>query len=251
MKNRILALSLATAAALALPAHAAFKCVDEKGRTYIGDTPPEACAKVVMYEVTRGGQVIRTIQPTLTEEQVKARIEEDERKKEAEKAAFEQKRKDLALLATYSTEAELDVARDRNIEPINARIKLAQERIGDIDKRNKQLDEELEFYKAGKSGKSKGSEGGKKSDTGAMLAEEQARLKQEKAQVQKSIASSEKEIADLKAKFEVDKKRWVALKSGKTGPTADAPSADAKADAKPSEAKADPKAAPKAAPKKN
>ena len=250
MKNRILALSIATAAALALPAHAAFKCVDEKGRTHIGDTPPEPCSKVVMYEVTRGGQVIRTIQPTLTEEQVKARIEEEEKKKEADKVAFEQKRKDLALLATYSTESELDVARDRNIDPINSRIKLAQERIGDIDKRNKQLDEELEFYKAGKSGKAKGSDGGKKSDTGTMLAEEQARLKQEKTQIVKSIVGYEKEITDLKAKFEVDKKRWVALKSGKASSTADAPT-EAKADAKPSEAKAESKAAPKAAPKKN
>lgn len=252
MKNRILALSIATAAALALPAHAAFKCVDEKGRTHIGDTPPEPCSKVVMYEVTRGGQVIRTIQPTLTEEQVKARIEEEERKKEADKVAFEQKRKDLALLATYSTESELDVARDRNIDPINSRIKLAQERIADIDKRNKQLDEELEFYKAGKSGKSKNDDG-KKSNTGTMLQEEQNRLKVEKAQVLKSIASSEKEIADLKAKFEVDKKRWIALKAGKAGPGAEA--ADAKVDAKPTEAKAEAKAdakpAPKAAPKKN
>ena len=257
MKNRILALTIEAAAVMAAPAHAAFKCVDEKGRTYIGDTPPEACAKVVMYEVTRGGQVIRTIQPSLTEEQVKARLEEEEKKKEADKAAFEQKRKDLALLATYSTEAEFDVARDRNIDPINARIKLAQERIGDIDKRNKQLDEELEFYKAGKSGKSKAPEGGgKKSDTGAMLQEEQTRLKAEKSQVQKTILGSEKEIADLKAKFEVDKKRWIALKSGKAGAgTSDAPAdakaTDAKAEAKTTEAKADAKAAPKAAPKKN
>ena len=40
-------------------AGAAYKCVDEKGLTHIGDTPPAGCASVVMYEVTKRGTVIR------------------------------------------------------------------------------------------------------------------------------------------------------------------------------------------------
>jgi len=210
MNNRMKTLCLAVSALLAVPAQAAFKCVDEKGRTHIGDTPPEQCAKVVMYEVTRTGQVLRTIQPSLTEDQVKARIAEEEKRKEAEKIGAEQKRKDLALLATYSSEAEVDVARDRNVEPIQGRIKLAKERITAIDKRSKELDEELEFYKAGKSAKA----GGKKVEAPPMMVEEQARLKQEKQAVTKSIAGFEKEVAEMTRKYEVDKKRWLALKTG-------------------------------------
>ncbi len=45
-------------AMLAAPAaHAAYKCKDERGITHIGDTPPAACANVVMYEITRSGTV--------------------------------------------------------------------------------------------------------------------------------------------------------------------------------------------------
>src|SRR5690349_12529481 len=114
-------LGLLLAALFATSASAAFRCVDEKGRTHVGDTPPAGCANVVMYEVTRGGQVIRTIQPTMTEEQVKARQEAEEKIRAAEKVAAEQKRKDMALLSTYGSEKEFDVARDRNIDPINQR----------------------------------------------------------------------------------------------------------------------------------
>ena len=249
MKTSNRALVLVSAALLSVPAHAAFKCVDEAGRTHIGDTPPEQCAKVVMYEVTRSGQVLRTIQPSLTEDQVKARIEAEERKKEADKAAFEQRRKDLALLATYSSEQEFDVVLTRNVEPITGRIKSAQERTAAIDKRVKELDDELEFYKAGKTGKSATT---KKGDGGAVFLEEQQRLKHEKGVLAKNVVGYEKEIAEMKAKFEVDKKRWVLLKAGKGGDLpSDAKPAEAKADAKPTEAKAETKAAPKAATKKN
>ena len=239
MRKRSHALVFASAALLSIPAHAAFKCVDEKGATHIGETPPEQCAKVVMYEVTSTGRVLRTIQPSLTEDQVKARIEAEEKRKEADKANFEQKRKDLALLATYSTEQEFDVALNRNVEPITGRIKSTQDRVAAIDKRVKELDEELEFYKAGKTGKSSP---GKKGDGGAVFVEEQQRLKHEKGVLTKNAVGYEKEIADMKAKFEVDKKRWILLKAGKGG---EAPSDAKPVDAKPVEAKAEPKAAPK------
>src|SRR6187549_1739496 len=149
MKTKKLCLLLAFA--LAAPAaHAAFRCTDEKGRTHVGDTPPPGCANVVMYEVTRGGVVIRKIDPSLTEEQVKARAEAEEKARIAEKIAAEQKRKDTALLATFANEKEFDVARDRNIEPLKARITQSEERSKEIDKRVKVVKEEMEFYTAGK-----------------------------------------------------------------------------------------------------
>ena len=143
-------------AALYLPmAGAAYKCVDDKGVTHIGDTEPAACANVMMYEVSRSGAVIRSIEPTPTPEQLRVKLEEAERRKEAERAAGEQKRKDLALLSSYSKEREFDVARDRNIEPITGRINNSKERIKVIEKRVKDLEDEMEFYKAGKSKASK------------------------------------------------------------------------------------------------
>lgn len=192
-------------------AGAAYKCRDEKGKTHIGDTPPAGCANVVMYEINRAGQVLRQIDPTLTPEQAKQKEIEDARRREAEKAAAEQKRKDTALLQTFSSEKEFDIVRDRNIEPLRARIRTAQDRIKDVDKRMKEVEEEAEFYKAGK----KGGKAARKDETPKSLADERERLKAEKVALGKGIAATEREIEETREKFEADKRRWVTLKTVK------------------------------------
>ena len=204
--KRIVLLSLAC---FAPAAFATFKCVDEKGVTRIGDTPPPECANVVMYEISRSGQVLKKIDPTPTADQLKLRKEEADRKAAADKVAAEQKRKDMALLNTFSAEKEFDVVRDRQIEPIQGRIKQANERIGAIDKRRKAIDEEMEFYKAGK----KKAAGAKPAEPPHMLVSENERLLHEKETLEKNIASGHKEIEALKVRFDVDKKRWLALKA--------------------------------------
>jgi chromosome segregation ATPase len=200
---------LLVALTLSAPSYAAFRCVDEKGRTHFGDTPPAACANVVMYEVKKNGQVIRTIDPPMTDEQLKARAAAEEKARLAAKVAAEQKRLDSALLSTYGNEKEIDIARDRNIEPLKGRISLSQERIKDIDKRIKQVKEEMEFYTAGKKKSAAGKE-----DASAPMVAELARLEDEKKTNQKSIVGAEKEIVELRTKYDLDKRRWVALKQG-------------------------------------
>lgn len=192
----------------ATQAGAAFKCVDERGITHVGDTPPAGCAKVVMYEINSAGHVLRQIDPTLTPEQVKQKQIEDAKRREAEKIAAEQKRKDTTLLQTFSSEKEFDIVRDRNIEPLRARIRSAQDRIKAVDKRLSEIGEEEEFYKAGK-------KKGRKDETPKSLTDERERLKTEKATLNKGIADAEKEVEQIREKFAVDKRRWVALKSGK------------------------------------
>ena len=210
-------------AALYLPlAGAAYKCVDEKGVTHIGDTPPAACANVMLYEVKPSGAVIRRIEPTPTPEQLRVLKEESERKREADKVVAEQKRKDLALLNTYSSERDFDVALDRNIEPIRGRIANAQDRIKVIGDREVKIADEMEFYKAGKS---KAHKKGTEADAPPpMLVHEQERLTAEKQSLNASIVSQEKEIVALRARFEADKKRWMELKG--VSPATQAASAD-------------------------
>ena len=206
MKTKMLCFAVALAFAPA--AFATYKCVYEKGITRIGETPPDECANVPMQEIGRNGSVIRTIAPSLTPEQVKAQQDAAEKNKQAQKEAAEQQRKDLALMNTYASEKEIDITRDRNIEPVNNRIKVARERIEAIDKRSKELEEEMEFYKAGKTGKGKGAK-----DTPEQLKENLDRAKKEKAALEKNITASEKEIEQIKAKYDLDKKRWLALKN--------------------------------------
>jgi Domain of unknown function (DUF4124) len=200
---------LAVAAVLFIPAAgASYKCVDEKGVTRIGDTPPPECEHVPMYEMTSTGAVRRKIDPTPTADQVKTRIEEQEKAKEAEHAASEQKRKDMALLASYTNEKEFDVARDRNVEPVQGRLKNAEDRLKEVEKGIKSMDDEMEFYKAGKA------KSGKESDPPPVLVANMDRSKTEKVTLEKSIVSYRKQIEDIKVRYETDKKRWIALKTG-------------------------------------
>ncbi|HUP30955.1 MAG TPA: DUF4124 domain-containing protein [Usitatibacter sp.] len=219
---------LLAAAALYLPfAGAAFKCVDEKGITHIGDTPPDKCATVPMFEIKANGSVIRKIEPTPSPEQAKTLAVEQERKREADKRDAEQKRKDAALLSTYSNEREFDVVLERTISPIRSRMKGAHERIAAIDARQKKIEEEMEFYKAGKSKMSK-----KADEAPPTLVAEQERLFFEKQSLVNGIASQEKEIVQLEERFGADKKRWVRIRGG--GTVGDAPAtATTAADTKP------------------
>jgi hypothetical protein len=197
---------IAIAALAASSAGAAYKCVDAKGITHIGDTPPPGCASVMMYEVTATGKVVRAIEPTLTPDQVKVRQAELERKKEADKIAAEQKRKDMALLSTFSSEKEFDAARDRNIEPIKVRISSVQDRIKAVEKRQKEIEDEMEFYKAGK-------KSGKAREVPANLTSDLQRSQAEKSALVSTILGYEKEIEQIRVKFDGDKKRWLDLKA--------------------------------------
>jgi hypothetical protein len=198
-------------------AGAAYKCVDDKGVTHIGDTPPAACAPVVMYEIKSNGSIVRKIDPTPTPEQAKAMNAENDRKREADKAAAEQKRKDAALLATFSSEKEFDVVLERTIAPIRSRMKVATERITAIEERQKKIEDEMEFYKAGKrkDAKNKG-----RDEAPPTLVAEQERLWHEKQSLVSGLSSQEKEITQTQERFEADKKRWVRIRGG--GVTADA-----------------------------
>jgi hypothetical protein len=199
--------------ALAPVAQATFKCVDENGRTHVGDTPPPGCANVPLYEISTGGIVLRRIEPTPTAEQVRAREEQARRLHEAEHVAAVQKRKDDALLNTFGSERDFDTARDRNIEPINSRIRSAQERIRAVDERVAKIGEEMEFYTEGKSKSAK-------AEVPANLVAEQERLKREKQALEASIVGYERDIVVQREKFDADRKRWLELKamSGRVDP---------------------------------
>lgn len=190
-------------------AWSAYRCVDERGITHVGDTPPASCANVMMYEINNNGTVLRQIEPTPTPEEARARRLALERKREADRIAAEQKRKDTVLLSTFASEQEFDVVRDRSVEPIRSRIAIARDRIKQVDERSRVIDEELEFYQAGKSGRSD-----KAPQVPHALLAEQGRLKKERTVLLASIEASERDIAQLRARFDNDKRRWLTLKGG-------------------------------------
>jgi chromosome segregation ATPase len=91
---------------------------------------------------------------------------------------------------------------------VQNRIKGAKERSEAVDKRIKELEEEMEFYKAGKSKAA----AGKTREAPAQLTTDLERAKKERAQLATNLASYDKEIDQIRVRYETDKKRWLDLK---------------------------------------
>ena len=109
-----------------LPATAKlFKWVDENGTTHYGETIPPEYANQDRSELNKAGRIIKK-QEVLTPEERSAerssKEQADAKKLEEEQAALERKRRDRALIDTYSSSAEIDLARKRNLQQIELRI---------------------------------------------------------------------------------------------------------------------------------
>lgn len=118
---------------------AMYKWVDEKGVTHYGDTLPPQAAGRGQEELNRSGVIIKRTPAALTPEQRK--VQEDAALKEKAEAqkTLEQKRRDSALLNTYTTPEEIDLARNRSlqqqdgaIQSIQVNIKSAQARLASL-----------------------------------------------------------------------------------------------------------------------
>jgi hypothetical protein len=183
-----------------------FKCVDEKGNTLYGDTMPPQCANKPITEFSGQGSIKKKYEGPLTPEQLKARDEETAKRQEAERLIAEQRRKDAALLSTYGSEKDFDVARERTYEQIKVRMDSAGKRLKDTNERLDKLLDELDFYKAGKSRKSAARE------PPAPLVQNIERTTAERAALELSLKNLDEEKNGVRERVEKDRARWKELK---------------------------------------
>ena len=192
----------------AMPAYAVYKCVDEKGVTHYGDTMPPQCATKAITEMSKQGSVLNRIEAPLTAEQLKAQYEESERRKEHEKKITEQRLKDYALIATYGSEREFDMARDKDLASLDARKTTLAGRNEDVDKHLSKLQNEMEFYKAGKSKASKGKE------APLQLSQDFSRAQFDRTNLDRELAKLDADRVGVAYRYDAEKTRWKKLKSG-------------------------------------
>ncbi len=102
-----------------------YKWVDEKGVTHYGETIPPEYADKDNVQFSDKGTVIKKTEKVSPEER-RAKAEQAAKKRAEDKAAFEQRRKDNMLLSTFSSENEIDLARDRNLQQVDAVINSIQ-----------------------------------------------------------------------------------------------------------------------------
>ena len=124
-----------------------FCCNEESGRQICGDILPQACYGRAYREIGESGMVIRRVEAPLTPEQRAQKEVEDRKRREEEAAQREQRRKDMALLSTYSSLQDIDLMRARNEVETKQAIKDAEQKIVEIRQRRRKFEDEAEFYK--------------------------------------------------------------------------------------------------------
>jgi hypothetical protein len=123
-----------------------YVCTDARGRTISGDRPPAECADRAVRELRSDGSVRRVIEPPMTAEQKAAKAAEAKRQAEEAEKQRGQMRRDLALLETYASEAEIEDTRNRALGSRQQLIDRAVKRLEDHRREKKKLDSEAEFY---------------------------------------------------------------------------------------------------------
>lgn len=177
------------------------KCVDDKGRTqYYNNTPPPECLGKATVEMSDHGVVIKK-----TKEEVELKEAEEQAKREAveKKRAMDKKRIDTALLATYTDKKEIDLARDRNIQPVELAIKGIEPRLKVSQDRLEVL--KLQFLEAQKT----------KSPALVSLKKEMNSAKKEVVRLEDELIKRKEEVENIKARFSAERKRFIELKQGK------------------------------------
>ena len=109
---------LLCAAALAGPAAAQklYKYTDASGKVVYTDKMPSESAGKPNEQLNRQGTVTKRNEGAMTPEQLAAKEADRKRKLDEDMASKEEKRKNMALLNTYSSEQDISEARERALK---------------------------------------------------------------------------------------------------------------------------------------
>jgi len=172
------------------------KWVDERGVTHYGDSIPPQYVNQGSMEMSSQGIVVKKNERAMTLEERKALEEERVRQQEAQQKDMEQQRRDKALLNTYTSEKEIDLARDRNMQQAEVQVKSAELRLKQVDERLARLRRQAELItKAGK-------------PLPADLQQDLGDAERETQHLRESIQQKKKDMDAIRLKFETDKQRF-------------------------------------------
>ncbi|HEY8068571.1 MAG TPA: DUF4124 domain-containing protein [Burkholderiales bacterium] len=123
-------------AALPLAAQAqSYRCVGKDGKKYYGQSIPPQCVGLPIEQLNAQGLVVKKIDAQATaDERAKKEAEEADRKKR-ETASKEAGRRDRALLATFTSEKDIEDARGRALEGNRQQVKEVEGKIATLKKR--------------------------------------------------------------------------------------------------------------------
>ena len=178
-----------------------YKCVDARGNTYYTQMPPPECLGRDTQELDKSGTVMRRTERAMTPAEAQASDAARKKKAEQDELAREERRKNTALLNTYSSEKDIEEARARTLKEAQDAITATEKTIAGAQKRKKELDSEKEFYT--------------KKPMPPKLRQEISNNEIEIKTQTALLDAKKKEIDTINAKYDEDKRRYVELTAPK------------------------------------
>ena len=112
-----------------------YRCVGKDGKKYYGQSVPPQCVGLPVEQLNAQGLVIKHIDAQATaDERAKKEAEEADRKKR-EAISKDEGRRDRALLATYTSDKDVDEARGRALEGNRIQVIEVEAKIAALKKR--------------------------------------------------------------------------------------------------------------------
>lgn len=208
-RAKLLLQALAIACALlAAPAAAQklYKYIDAEGRVRYTDRPPIDMTGRAHEQLNSQGTVVRRKGAALTPEEIAAREEERKRKLEADAIAREEKRKNLALLATYPSLQDLEDAHARALANNTEASRQVEVRIAELKKRQQALQADADKLEE------------RKKPLPAQLKRDLFELESDLRAQNELLDAKKKEVELINARYAEDKRRYLALTEASSHP---------------------------------
>ena len=175
-----------------------YKWVDDRGVTHYGETIPPEFSDKSRSELDKSGRIVNT-RDVLTPEEHRAKEAAELKNKALLDTARDQKLHDNSLLNTYSNVKEIELAKLRNMQQIDARAQVAAKQLGDANKNLADLQQAADARsKIGK-------------PVPPYLKEEIQASQIQADKLSKDLANINAEKAALGARYDADKARYKEL----------------------------------------
>jgi len=174
-----------------------YRCVGKDGKKYYGQTIPDTCLGRPLELINKQGLVVKRIDLEGEEKARLAKEAEAEKKREQDLAEKDQIRRTRALLATYTSEKDIEDSRNRDLRNHEKGVQEVQKRIADIQKRQQQFQKELALYNDAAKGAPP-----------ARLQEEITNAEIDLKAQQSLLDAKRKEAQAINARYDDDKRRY-------------------------------------------
>ena len=180
---------------------------DKAGKTVgCGDKVPPEYQDNATGALNKRGEIVNQGEASMSAEQRKAQQADAEKKKQEEAQRAEEKRKDRALLDSFTNEKEIDLKRARDIQQIEVNIAAQQSLVKSMTERQTETRARIDAAK--KDNK----------PVAPALQQEYDKQTSDLAKLQDHITQKRKEIVEKNAEYDAMKKRFMELKG--TSPAA-------------------------------